>query len=548
MQKVSLLSAIMLFAVIGIAHSMDVGIHAFPGAAGYGRFSRGGRGGSALFVTNLNSTGPGSLKDACESHGPRTIIFRVGGQISLGNTSLISITDPFCTIAGETAPGDGIVITGDSTLTKPIFTIATHDVIVRNIRIRPGPGRPLNCGSSGGGTDIDALRLRGDSVTNCIVDHCSFSFSTDELASVWKINDSVTIQNCLMVYPLHFSTHAYNCDPRFDPPVNHGRGPLFGGSGPKGVIHVSMIGCFIAHATYRYPEIKQGVYQVVNNVLYNYYTRPTTLCEEVRADIIGNYYRPGPESYLKPGADNKREIWLYQAAEFNPRVYVKGNIGHWRQSESDSEWDLVSERDEKYRSLLPLTSHMTCYSAFETRDSVPLTVGAGGAMVPIKRDSIDKIAIDNLYDTTGAFIDHPSEIWPDWPDMRFENAEAYPDTDSDGIDDAWETKHGMDLAHDSFDIDQEGRYTNLECFLQELAGDTLYATAQTCAQGKFLSIPSGTVASTAETIELFNLTGQKIKNIPVPGIPFLSHIQYRNTLQNVRTVRGVVILKINRSD
>ena len=135
---------------------------AFPGAEGFGARTPGGRGGKVLLVRNLNDDGPGSFREAVTAKGPRTVVFRVGGLITL--KSPVKITEPFLTVAGQTAPGDGICIRGSE------VSIATHDVIVRYMRFRPGD-------ISGG--EVDALNIVGDS-RDVIVDHCSATWSIDE--------------------------------------------------------------------------------------------------------------------------------------------------------------------------------------------------------------------------------------------------------------------------------------------------------------------------------------------------------------------------------
>src|SRR5574340_463800 len=162
----------------GAAGARD--IPAFPGAEGFGAMSKGGRGGRVLFVTNLNDAGPGSFREACMAKGPRIIVFRVGGLITLA--SPLKITEPYLTIAGQTAPGDGICVRSN------LFTIAARDVVVRFLRVRMG----------------DLQRLESDAFSiytparNVIVDHCSASWSVDETLSATGDIANVTIQWCLI--------------------------------------------------------------------------------------------------------------------------------------------------------------------------------------------------------------------------------------------------------------------------------------------------------------------------------------------------------------
>ena len=141
-------------------------IPAFPGAEGAGSFTLGGRGGKVFEVTNLAESGPGSLRRAIEAQGPRIVVFRISGIIML--EKLLTISNPYITIAGQTAPGDGICIRGQTT------EINTHDVVLRHLRFRRGNIKDRN----------DALG--GYPVGNIIVDHCSASWGLDENLSLYR--------------------------------------------------------------------------------------------------------------------------------------------------------------------------------------------------------------------------------------------------------------------------------------------------------------------------------------------------------------------------
>ena len=164
---------------------------AFPGAEGAGKWARGGRGGKVIAVTNLNDAGPGSLRAAIETPGPRTVIFRVSGTIEL--TKPLRVAHPYLTIAGQTAPGDGICLKG-----RELQIGNTHDVVIRYLRCRPGdktskPG------------DLDAISI--SDAKDVIIDHCSATWSTDECLSVTRDSDRVTVQHCLIAEGL--TKHSY---------------------------------------------------------------------------------------------------------------------------------------------------------------------------------------------------------------------------------------------------------------------------------------------------------------------------------------------------
>jgi hypothetical protein len=236
-------------------------VPAFPGAEGYGKWAKGGRGGEVLFVTNLNDAGAGSLRAACEAEGPRTVVFRTGGTITLKTP--IGIKHPYLTLAGQTAPGGGICITterwrGD----KGAFTIETHDGVLRHLRIRTAPPPP-----AGPDDDpyhyawIDPISLRGDDTCNIMLDHISASWgSKDAIRSWWGPHD-VTIQHCIMSEGIT--------------PQLHSKGSLVGGGSDRFTFYRNLF----AHNQGRNPYIKGGdedaagtvaTYQVTNNVVYDW--------------------------------------------------------------------------------------------------------------------------------------------------------------------------------------------------------------------------------------------------------------------------------------
>jgi hypothetical protein len=152
-------------------------LRAFPGAEGFGAFAKGGRGGRAIYVTNLNDSGPGSLREALTAKGPRTVIFRVGGVITLH--SALTIREPYVTVAGQTAPGDGICLRADTgTHADGLVLNQTHDVVLRFLRVQLGLG-PQPAYYDDGGDCISVYDSE-----NFIIDHCSTHWGTDETLSV----------------------------------------------------------------------------------------------------------------------------------------------------------------------------------------------------------------------------------------------------------------------------------------------------------------------------------------------------------------------------
>jgi pectate lyase len=240
------------------AAQLDSGPLAFPGAQGWAAHTPGGRGGKILRVTTLAASGPGSFAEAIAASGPRIVVFEVGGVVDLDMKEL-KITEPFLTIAGQTAPQPGI------TFIKGGLTIATHDVVIRHIRVRPGDGlKPKRSG------DIDAITtVRG--ARDVIVDHCSLSWATDENLSAsstrflgesekeWMENASrrITYSNNIIAEGLAHSTH---------PKGEHSKGSLI----HDHVNDVLIVGNLYAHNYERSPLFKGGARgQVLNNLIYD---------------------------------------------------------------------------------------------------------------------------------------------------------------------------------------------------------------------------------------------------------------------------------------
>jgi hypothetical protein len=274
----------------------DAPLPAFPGALGWAAKTPGGRGGRIIRVTNLNSEGPGSLREAIEADGARIVVFEVGGVIDLGKKTL-RLRNPFITIAGQTAPSPGV------TLIKGGMDITTHDVIVQHIRIRPG--------SAGGewmsGWDEDSIATVG--AYNVIVDHCSLTWGTDENLSAsgprftgstpaeWRQGTShdITFSNNLIGESLAYSTHSKG---------EHSKGSLI----HDNVTGLLIVGNLYAHNYERSPLFKGGVHGIIaNNLIYNpgpraihYNLAPeewgTVPFEVGKMTVVGNVLRAGPST------------------------------------------------------------------------------------------------------------------------------------------------------------------------------------------------------------------------------------------------------------
>lgn len=249
------------------AQATRASVPAFPGAEGFGAKATGGRGGRVIAVTNLDDSGPGSLRAALDEKGPRMVIFRVSGNIAL--KSSLRLRNGDITIAGQTAPGDGICLQNYS-----LDLSGANNVIVRYLRIRPGDTS---------GKELDALG--GRSGENIIIDHCSASWSIDECVSIYSGARNVTVQWCLISESLYQSLHGKG---------HHGFGGIWGGQ------DASWHHNLLAHHSSRNPRvvgksIGDQFLDLRNNVIYNWgYNSCYGGDGDVRVNLINNVYKPGP--------------------------------------------------------------------------------------------------------------------------------------------------------------------------------------------------------------------------------------------------------------
>ena len=284
-------------------------IPAFPGAEGGGMYTFGGRGGKVLTVTNLNDSGPGSFRWACEQGGARIVVFNVSGIIRL--KSPIYVRAPYITIAGQTAPGDGVIIAGES------FQVDTHDVIVRHMRFRRGETLVWHREDSFGGNPVG----------NIMIDHCSCEWGLDENISFYRhmfdLHDgkdkrkeptvNVTIQNTISAKALDTWNHSF--------------GSTIGGE------NTTFMRNLWADNTGRNPSIGWGgVFNFINNVVYNWVHRTADGGEyTTMSNFVNNYYKPGPLTPRDTPVGHRivksesRSQGLFPFKQFG-RVYATGNI------------------------------------------------------------------------------------------------------------------------------------------------------------------------------------------------------------------------------
>ncbi len=420
----------------------SVPIKAFPGAAGFGTDTVGGRGGQVIEVTNLNDTGAGSLRAAIAAVGPRLVVFRTGGYIDAA--SELKINNPYITIAGQTAPGDGVVIR------KSYLRIATHDVIVRGLRLRPGDD-PTGSPS----TSRDGVTVSGEGsveVYNVVVDHNSISWGLDENISTWnsKVHD-VTFSWNITSEGLYDSIHVDEGKPPgvFDP---HSMGLLIGDHSKNVSVHHNLI----AHDADRSPGIFGDTStEIINNVTYNFgggiypikFTDSNLSGLPSLANAIGNTIKRGVNS----SSVTRNAIEISDGLGAGSKIYVSGNKFYERDGTfigTDRVMDGVSNT-MRYQVFSPAFSSGQVIA--ETADTAyNLVLSKAGALAP-KRDMVDNYVVDSVRNGTGIIID--CIITCDEPTDRRDVFNGFPayatgtaplDTDHDGMPDAWETNVGLD--------------------------------------------------------------------------------------------------------
>lgn len=428
---------------------------AFPGAMGLGKNTPGGRGGQVIKVTNLNDSGPGSLRAALTTAGPRIVVFAVSGNIDL--TSILSVTEPYLTLAGQSSPG-GISVSGKQ------FNISTHDVIVRHMRFRSGGHRYGGTDSDGDSFSLFGAHWNGGfSVYNVMIDHCSFTWGTDETFSITGGATATTLQYNLIGQGLRYAKLGTS---------DHSKGLMISGKYHQDT-EVSLYRNYIAHNTDRSPLMYKPpadntsfLVDATNNVSYNWKggSRPSA-GGDARVNWIANFAKEGPYS-------NRQDFIMQGESLVSPAeemVFILGNIGTGR-SATDPEWRV----SVNYTNVL-LASTYQHATRWETSAPLPYEtmtpelasaiVARSGATLPL-RDAIDS-AIVNSFDAGTSLLKDTVSYPADWP--TYSTANDHPsDIDSDGMPDAWESSFFGDLSKTaSGDEDGDG-YTNIEEYLNSL--------------------------------------------------------------------------------
>jgi len=460
-------------------------IAAFPGAEGGGAYSFGGRGGRVIVVKNLNDSGPGSLRDACEQGGARVVVFNVSGIIRL-KTPLI-IRAPYITISGQTAPGDGVCVAGES------VWLNTHDVVVRFMRFRRGETYV--------GRRDDSIG--GNPVGNIMIDHVSASWGLDENMSMYRhmYNDStgkteeklatvnITIQNSIFSEALDTWNHAF--------------GSTLGGE------NCTFMRNLWADNGARNPSIGwNGIFNFANNVVFNWNNRSTDGGDYTALyNIVNNYYKPGPVtdlkepiSYriLKPESGRSKLPYVVFG-----RAYVEGNIIEGNEKITKDNWDGGVQLENKKGELLTLAQASSYFAAMRVKKpflmakiTILPTLAArdyvlanAGAMLP-KRDPVDTRILKQVKTGKIEYIEGVKLPEKDFEHRRLPKdsyklgiitdisqvggypeykGTPYKDSDDDGMPDAYELKNGLNPkdASDAAKIGKSG-YSNIEVYLNSV--------------------------------------------------------------------------------
>ena len=550
---------------------------AFPGAEGFARYITGGRGGSVYHVTNLNDSGTGSLREALGKSGKRTIVFDVSGVINLKSDLKISKGD--VTIAGQTSPGDGI------TLANYTVTVAADNVIIRFIRFRRGNAVNINDGA-------DAIW--GRQRKNIMLDHCSFSWSIDEVASFYD-NRTFTMQWCTIAEALTNAGHDKGA---------HGYGGIWGGK------EASFHHNFLLHLQNRVPRFNGARYAWSG---YDTSKYPNTIQAE-RVDfrncvmynwgtggcyggpgggyinMVNNYYKAGPAT------TNKTRVTQISKSDSNnggdnpfpgytSRYYIHGNyVTAAGDNAENYDWKgvvydngiptvngvrCVNDSKNYYgegAGNIPIkldepidAGEVTTHSATVAFEKVVAYAGAS-----YKRDAVDERyaqeAIDGTATYTGSvtgkkgIIDTQNDVGG-WPEL--DKGTKPTDSDKDGMPDDWETANGLNpKVNDSklYTIDTKAYYTNLEVYMNSLVQDIMiagnadatesvqeYYPAYTKADGTYVAAINGESDNVSEILvnnlvetQYFNLQGMRVDN-PVQGI-FIRVDIYENGKKRVNKI------------
>ncbi|MEM9189416.1 MAG: hypothetical protein AAGF12_09590 [Myxococcota bacterium] len=376
---------------------------------GFGTDTRGGLDGRVIKVTTLADAGPGSLREAIDADGPRVIVFEVGGAIRL--ESDLSVSKPFVTIAGQTAPSPGI------SLYHGRFFIRTHDVVLQHFRIRPGERHANGSRISSDLADNRDAILIGTSARstyNIVMDHLSLSWSIDETVSIW-FNDSrdITLRDSILGEPLSVSIH-----PKSRSGVSHGYCFLVGNDNER----ISIIGSLFAHCTRRAPRLGLNTSSaIINTVHYN----PVETAVHFQAESQGRAITAVASNVLIPGSNTKDNLGLLLNRNLGgqARAYLADNVLGGRSERTGQSVVELSAPEVWDATHVPMPS-----------DTVEASVFDHAGARPRDRDSVDERIVRDARNRTGQRINFTDEVGG-YPDLQESERPLVPPSDPQRDDD-----------------------------------------------------------------------------------------------------------------
>ncbi len=436
---------------------------AFPSAEGFGKYTMGGRGGMVIKVTNLNDDGPGSFREAATKKNPRIIVFEVSGTIHLQTKLSIGSN---ATIAGQSAPGDGICLADQS------VGIGGDNIIIRYLRFRLGD-KFQNKGMVNLSGDDDAFG--GNKRKNIIIDHCSMSWSNDEVFSIYG-GDSTTLQWNLIAEPLNYSYHFETGDKDFE---KHGYGGIWGGA------HTSAHHNLFAHCVSRNPRFNgarlgasEEFVDFTNNVLYNWEHNSVYGGEAGKYNMVNNYYRPGPSTsasvarrIVNPTVNDTRGLGVF----FVNGNYIDGNENVSKNNLQGVDFDAKITDAQKLNAISASPFETVSIKIQDPKAAYISVLSHVGASY--KRDTLDERIIQDVVQRRGKIIDVQGNFphgtayektISAWPFLKTEPVLL--DKDGDGMPDKWELKMGLNPNEkdDSLYVISK-EFTNIEMYLNSIA-------------------------------------------------------------------------------
>ncbi|WP_114778759.1 pectate lyase family protein [Botryobacter ruber] len=413
---------------------------AFPGAEGFGKYTTGGRGGQVVVVTNLNDTGPGSLREAIRKKGPRIIVFAVAGTIALA--APLDINNGDLTIAGQSAPGEGICIKN-----YPV-SVKADNVIIRYMRFRLGDAAAQQADAIGGTKEKN----------NIIIDHCSMSWATDECASFYG-NSNFTLQWSIISESLNQSVHEKGA---------HGYGGIWGGKGAT--FHHNLIA---SHSS-RTPRFSGSsstqnspdeIVDFRNNVIYNWGQNNIYGGEKGRYNMVNNYYKAGPAT------TSSKKDRLVEPYKPYGQFYVAGNFIENYPEISQNNWAGGVQCDNPDSARATTAFAVAAIQEQPAKEAYELVLKSAGASY--RRDAVDARVVEDVRKGAApggkqkGLIDSQKEVGG-WPELK--KGEAQADKDKDGMPDAWEQKQKLDPNNSAdaslYTLDKQ--YTNIEVYLNSI--------------------------------------------------------------------------------